>query len=422
MSHRPTSRDAGDAHTMTDEPASSVEPRRSGTVSPTAARGFHSMEETIRLVCPECDAIHRVKQITLGKLYRCKKCKAGLITMSPAMLVCPSCDARTPPAHVEVSRLITCDRCAESPLMQVEFQQAPRPVREVRTVAERAAEDVHADLVAEDVSQHNVNAVTGEDEEDLQQIALALAEEDGGIDDGLGADAEGDEGGELPDVVAAAVEEATAQTGTDPLAVPETESGAARPRDAASRHGASSSPDAAFAGTPKEKTAGTYPTHHPDIDSPGRADPLRDPASTEAGTQPRSHANPGGATAPLQVPALAGAGQNDRAVAALKGVLDDLQKPLLAEIERARWSISLWIPLLAMLPLAALIGWLFSELGEASARNDRLIGLQESQYKEQELMTNDFEKLYRELQLLRRENESLRQEIEALNRRNARTP
>ena len=75
--------------------------------------------DVIRLVCPECDAVHRVKNITLGKSYRCKKCKAGLITMQPAVLVCPACGATRPPAHVEVSRLVTCDECEESPVMQV---------------------------------------------------------------------------------------------------------------------------------------------------------------------------------------------------------------------------------------------------------------------------------------------------------------
>lgn len=79
------------------------------------------MPDAIRLVCPECDAVHRVKEITLGKLYRCKKCKSGLITMTPAVLACPSCGATTPPSHIEVSRLITCQECEDAPLMTVRF-------------------------------------------------------------------------------------------------------------------------------------------------------------------------------------------------------------------------------------------------------------------------------------------------------------
>lgn len=81
------------------------------------------MQDVIRLVCPECDAVHRVKNITLGKLYRCKKCKSGLITMTPAVLTCPTCGASKPPSHIEVSRLITCEECEEAPLMAVRFAQ-----------------------------------------------------------------------------------------------------------------------------------------------------------------------------------------------------------------------------------------------------------------------------------------------------------
>ncbi len=77
------------------------------------------MGEVIRLVCPECDAVHRVKSVTLGKLYRCKKCRSGLITMQPAILVCPNCGATTPPTHIEVSKLITCEECEKAPLMEV---------------------------------------------------------------------------------------------------------------------------------------------------------------------------------------------------------------------------------------------------------------------------------------------------------------
>ena len=77
------------------------------------------MPDVIRLVCPECDAVHRVKSVTLGKLYRCKKCRSGLITMQPAILVCPNCGATTPPTHIEASKLITCEECEKAPLMEV---------------------------------------------------------------------------------------------------------------------------------------------------------------------------------------------------------------------------------------------------------------------------------------------------------------
>lgn len=80
-----------------------------------------SASEMIRLVCPACDTVHRVKSVTLGKLYRCKKCRAGLITMTPARACCAACGFSLPPAHVEVSRLLTCPRCPHAPLLQLDF-------------------------------------------------------------------------------------------------------------------------------------------------------------------------------------------------------------------------------------------------------------------------------------------------------------
>ncbi|MCX7934646.1 MAG: hypothetical protein N3A66_05230, partial [Planctomycetota bacterium] len=77
--------------------------------------------EVIRLVCPACDTVHRVKAVALGKLYRCKKCRAGLITMTPARVFCAACGFALPPAHVEVSRLLTCPRCPHAPLLQLDF-------------------------------------------------------------------------------------------------------------------------------------------------------------------------------------------------------------------------------------------------------------------------------------------------------------
>ncbi len=85
------------------------------------------MAEVIRLVCPECDAVHRVKSVTLGKLYRCKKCRSGLITMQPAILSCPNCGATTPPTHIEASRLITCEECEKAPLMEVRLPGVEYP-------------------------------------------------------------------------------------------------------------------------------------------------------------------------------------------------------------------------------------------------------------------------------------------------------
>jgi hypothetical protein len=77
--------------------------------------------DAIRLVCPECDTVHRVKNLMLGKPYRCKKCGAGLITMQPAALVCPACGATRPPAYLEVSHSATCGECPAAPLMEIKI-------------------------------------------------------------------------------------------------------------------------------------------------------------------------------------------------------------------------------------------------------------------------------------------------------------
>lgn len=75
------------------------------------------MDEPVKLVCPECDAAYRVKHLTLGKAYNCKKCGAPLVTMDTEYLSCPGCGAQTGPAHVDVSRRLHCTECAERPAL-----------------------------------------------------------------------------------------------------------------------------------------------------------------------------------------------------------------------------------------------------------------------------------------------------------------
>jgi hypothetical protein len=100
----------------------------------TAGRGVF-VPEPIRLVCPECDTIHRVKNVTLGKLYRCQKCKTGLVTMSQAVLRCPACAAESEPAHIEVSRVHTCAACEEAPFLELTFPTPETAHETVKTAA-----------------------------------------------------------------------------------------------------------------------------------------------------------------------------------------------------------------------------------------------------------------------------------------------
>ena len=115
------------------------------------------MAEVIRLVCPECDAVHRVKSVTLGKLYRCKKCRSGLITMQPAILVCPNCGATTPPAHIEASKLITCEECEKAPLMEVRLPGVEYP--------KAVSSDENAKIASVMSEANTANDILSEDEE-----------------------------------------------------------------------------------------------------------------------------------------------------------------------------------------------------------------------------------------------------------------
>ncbi|GHS93236.1 hypothetical protein FACS1894139_02210 [Planctomycetales bacterium] len=97
--------------------------------------------DAIRLVCPECDTVHRVKNLTLGKPYRCKQCGAGLITMQPAALVCPACGATRPPAYLEVSHSATCGECAAAPLMEIKIGEIIYRPSDLTAAAEKTPEN-----------------------------------------------------------------------------------------------------------------------------------------------------------------------------------------------------------------------------------------------------------------------------------------
>ena len=75
------------------------------------------MDEAVRLVCPDCDTAYRVKNLTLGKAYNCKKCGAPLLTMNPESLLCPDCGAASEPSHLDVSRRIYCSECTDRPAL-----------------------------------------------------------------------------------------------------------------------------------------------------------------------------------------------------------------------------------------------------------------------------------------------------------------
>ncbi len=143
------------------------------------------MGDVIRLVCPECDAVHRVKSVTLGKLYRCKKCRSGLITMQPAILVCPNCGATTPPTHIEASKLITCEECEKAPLMEVRLPgiEYPKSVssHENAEIASKMSISAAAENSDEDNDESSVDSessFTSEYNSEVTQTVIETSFED----------------------------------------------------------------------------------------------------------------------------------------------------------------------------------------------------------------------------------------------------
>lgn len=80
-----------------------------------------SAAEPVRLVCGSCDTVHRVKQVELGKLYRCKRCRSGLKTLGQAVLTCPICAVETEAGQVDVSQEYRCPQCENKPAMRLSF-------------------------------------------------------------------------------------------------------------------------------------------------------------------------------------------------------------------------------------------------------------------------------------------------------------
>lgn len=128
----------------------------------TRTRKDASVEERIRLVCPRCDTVHRVRSITLGKLYRCKRCSAGLETLHPAVLRCGECGLTRQPERIAVSRLMTCDRCISHPLLDVTFPRPPDPAIETRAERVETTSDAPVDRpVHTGMDRNDDTAVTG---------------------------------------------------------------------------------------------------------------------------------------------------------------------------------------------------------------------------------------------------------------------
>lgn len=163
-----------------------------------------SVEESIRLICPECDTVHRVKRLTLGKQYKCKRCQTPLVTLESASLVCPQCGASSPPTQVDVSRASYCSSCPSPTLLQVHAAteadggsphvpaetSQPEPVRETVPAVKALVEPVSTGVpelrndlsrlveLTENLSRRLDGALTSDSEsgERLNMTAMRMAQ------------------------------------------------------------------------------------------------------------------------------------------------------------------------------------------------------------------------------------------------------
>lgn len=75
--------------------------------------GKHVVGEPVRLICPVCGQVHRVKRLTIGKPYQCKKCGAGLVTLEPAAPACPHCGHTPEPDIIDPAVPYACGECGQ---------------------------------------------------------------------------------------------------------------------------------------------------------------------------------------------------------------------------------------------------------------------------------------------------------------------
>jgi len=274
-------------------------------------------EHPIRLECPACGAIHRVRRITLGKLYRCKKCQTGLVTHSPVILHCPSCHASTPPARVEVSQMHTCNQCAATPLLEVIF---PSSVRPSYSSFSQQTGPTSVDSIPESWSppagspapyQSNADLNRGYPQpQESQHEAMSYSNR---------------------------YRQRTVRYDTN-FENPVT-------TEVPTRHSNMQQQAA-----PISSLAGSYT-------APSSYQPDSDFASIRSFGA--SSAPPPEHTATSQNTPLV-AGQEDRAITVLRQVFDKLQAPMLQEIEKSRKSVPIWLVMVVFVPITCAFGFLFS--------------------------------------------------------------
>ena len=74
-----------------------------------------AVEEPVRLVCPECELVYKVKRLTLGKEYKCRQCGSGLRSLESVLLRCPSCGEECEREQFDPADVPQCPHCEAAP-------------------------------------------------------------------------------------------------------------------------------------------------------------------------------------------------------------------------------------------------------------------------------------------------------------------
>lgn len=73
------------------------------------------MDEPVRLVCPDCQLVYRLKRLTPGKQYRCRQCGVDLRSLEPVRLTCASCGAVSEEKDFDPANPPRCQLCEDAP-------------------------------------------------------------------------------------------------------------------------------------------------------------------------------------------------------------------------------------------------------------------------------------------------------------------
>lgn len=110
------------------------------------------VEEPVRLVCPDCELVYKVKRLTLGKEYKCRQCGGNLRSLESVTLGCPVCGERADVEHLDPMHVPHCEKCAEAPSLTF-------PPKEEPPESPAAASDTRTDSFESIIARENTAAM-----------------------------------------------------------------------------------------------------------------------------------------------------------------------------------------------------------------------------------------------------------------------